>query len=655
MSYFLEHRKCAFCGTLLFDDDRPLIENGPRGPVHYCDAECRIAHVEEWPLERVARDFAKWAPRPVPEPSRAIDPIQLELVANGLAFIVRQMAHTMQRTAYSPVFAEANDFTCALFDADFEIVAQHQGLPGHLGSLRFAVPWGIRAIGAENLEPGDVIIHNDPYRGAPHLPEVTVIRPIFAGGRLVLYAATTAHQIDTGGKSPGSMPGDATEIYQEGIIIPPIKLFARGKEQADVFRFLLANVRTPRSSYGDISAMCGSLATAERLFGELSERHGLEPLLDAMDELKNYTERRLRGEIGKLPVGVYHGTCYIDDDGVSTDSFPIKAGVAIREDSVIIDFRGSAPQALGPVNAVYSVAHAASINSVMQALGPELPINHGLHRPIHLIAPPGTVVNVDHPGAVNSGNTESHNLLAEAILDALRIATPERVCAPSASTTCLMTGGAWNPETREPYTLVTWEVAGWGAFKDADGVNAMGRYASMIVRNIPVEVHETQFPWRIKYWTLRPGSGGPGTFRGGLGGLREYELRAPEFVFGVNSNRGRFAPEGVEGGHPSLPTRWWIRRNGTLHDPLTVYPGLISPDKFNGVRLVEGEAIVSECPGGGGWGPPEARDRELVKEDLKQGYITRYEAVEIYKLDPNVADEIIATYHWQGRNGEGNR
>lgn len=648
-SYFNEHRKCAFCGVLLFDQDNPLSVAGTAGaPVNYCDDECRVAHQEAWPLEKVASEFAKWASKPVPPPRADLDPVTLELIGGSLSFLVRQMARTMQRSAYSPIFAEANDFTCALFDADLEIVAQHEGLPGHLGSLRWAVPWGVKAIGAEHLNPGDVVIHNDPYRGAPHLPEVTVIRPIFAGDRLVLYAATTAHQIDTGGKSPGSMPGDATEVYQEGLIIPPIKLFDRGKECGDVWRMLLANIRTPRSSYGDISAMCGSLVTAERLFGELAERYGLEQLLAYMGELKNYGERLLRREIAKLPGGFYEGSCWIDDDGVSNDPFLVKASVAIRDDTVIVDYRGSAAQARGPVNAVYSVAHAAALNSVLQTLGADLPNNQGLHRPVKLIAPPGTVVNVDFPGSLNSGNTESHNILVEAILDALRDAAPERVCAPSASTTCLMTGGARNPETREPYTLVTWEASGWGAFQDADGVNAMGRYASMIVRNIPIEVHETQFPWRVTHWSLRTGSGGAGRFRGGLGCEREYELHAPEFTFGVNSNRGTFAPQGVYGGRPSLKTLWAIRRDGELHDPRDFGQGTISADKFNGVRIREGDAVVTACPGGGGWGPPSERDRERVREDLKQGYISPEEAVEVYGLDCAEAEEIVARYVWKG-------
>lgn len=651
MNYFLTHQKCAFCGVMLFAQDNPVVIEGPgRGQrITYCDELCQTAHEEAWSLEEVSQRFTKWRNVTAPERRTDLDPITMELIGTGLNFIVRQMAITMQRTAYSPVFAEAHDFTCALFDADLELVAQFSGLPGHLGSLRYAVPWAIKDLDTSTFAPGDVIIHNDPYRGAPHLPEVCVIRPIFAGGRIVLYAATTAHQIDTGGKAPGSMPGDATEIYQEGLIIPPIKLFERGEERPDVFQLILANVRTPRSSYGDILAMCGSLLTAERLFGELVERHGLETLLEYLPEIKNHGERRMRAELATLPEGIYTGTSVIDDDGVTVEESHIHASVAILPEAIIVDFRGSSPQARGPINAAYSVSHAASLNSVLQVLAADLPINQGIHRPIHLIAPPGTVVNVNHPGALNSGNTESHNFLAEAILNALLTAVPERVSAPLGGTTCLLTGGAWNPETREPYTFVTWEVAGWGAMAHADGNNAMGRIASMIVRNIPVEVHETQFPWRIKYWTLRVGSGGAGTFRGGLGGMREYQLLAPEFVFGVNSNRARFAPEGVFGGHPSLPTRWWIRRrDGSLVDPLSLDQGVVSPDKFSGVRIVEGEAIVSECPGGGGWGPPEERCPDRVREDLKQGYITMDEAVGVYGLDRTEAEAIVARYHWKG-------
>ena len=442
------------------------------------------------------------------------------------------------------------------------------------------------------------------------------------------------------------MPGDATEIYQEGIIIPPVKLFVAGEPNADVWRLYLANIRTPRSSYGDVSAMCGSLVTAERLFGELAARHGLTRLLRYFDAIKNHAERRMRMAISTLPTGIYHGECWIDDDGVTPDPHLIRVAVAVRQDSVIVDFRGTGPQARGPINAAYAVAHAASLNSILQILAAQLPIDQGIHRPLRVIAPPGTLVNVNFPGPLNSGNTETHNLFVEAIIDALREGMPERVNAPSGSTTSLMTGGSYNPQTREPYTLVTWEAAGWGAMAHHDGNNAMGRYGSMIVRNIPVEVHETQFPWRIKYWELWQGSGGAGTFRGGLGCRREYELLAPEFTFGVNSNRARFAPQGVFGGGPSLPTQWAIRRDGELLDPAQL--GLRSPDKFNGVRITQHESVFSACPGGGGWGPPRERERELVREDLRQGYISLAEAVDAYGMDRDEAAEIVARYWWDG-------
>jgi N-methylhydantoinase B/oxoprolinase/acetone carboxylase alpha subunit len=443
------------------------------------------------------------------------------------------------------------------------------------------------------------------------------------------------------------MPGDAREIYQEGLIIPPVKAFERGQESAAVFRMLLANVRSPESLYGDVRAMCGSLITADRLLQELAGRIGWEKLTRYGAELKNYAERRFRAELAKLPRGIHRGKAVIDDDGVGQNHFTVELAVAISDAGVVADFRGSSAQARGPINCTYSVTCAATLNAILHLIGQDLPINEGVHRAIHVIAPPKTIVNVDHPGAYNAGQTETHNLLVEAFMDALLEAAPERVCAQSANTTCLVTGGAWHPLKGETYTFITWDGAGWGAFNDQDGNSGASRYCGTVGKNYPTEVLETQFPWLIKSFEFRTDSAGPGEHRGGLGLVRDYELRAPDLEFGVNSNRGRFAPAGVKGGGDGKPTRYWVRRNGALVEPMQIGSGINSPDKFSGVRLTEGEGLVVETPGGGGWGDPKSRDRGAVEEDLKQGYISRKAAVEVYGLDARRADEIVAQYHWR--------
>jgi N-methylhydantoinase B len=652
MNYLRSYRKCAFAGRLLFDADRPIEELRPGGERLWFQSEAaKRAFHGNWSAEELVAGFLDWHLGAPPSPSPDIDPISLEVVWTVLQSIIGQMAETMARTAYSPVFAEARDFTCALFDDKVELIAQMQGLPAQVGSMRYCVPWAIQAVGAETLAPGDVLVHNDPQVGVPHLPEICVIRPIFAeghpGGPPVMYAATIAHQTDVGGKSPGSMPGDAREIFQEGLVIPPVKLFEQDREVPAVFKMLLANVRSPESLYGDIRAMCGSLVTAERLLAEVAAREGWDGLGRYGAEMKNYAERRFRAEIDKLPRGIFRGQAIVDDDGVVQEHFTIALTLAIGDSGIIADFRGSSPQARGPINCTYSVTCAATLNAILHLIGRDLPINEGLHRVIHVIAPPNTIVNVDHPGAYNAGQTETHNLLVEAFMSAMLEAAPHRVCAQAANTTCLVTGGAWHPDKRETYTFVTWDGAGWGAFDDKDGNSAVSRYCGTVGKNYPTEILETQFPWLIHKMELRTDSGGAGRFRGGLGMVRDYELKAPELEFGVNSNRGRFPPAGVKGGGSGKPTRYWVRRNGALVEPMQVGAGINSPDKFTGVRLTSGEGLIVETPGGGGWGEASERNRAAVEEDLKQGYISRKAAVEIYGLAPARADEIVARYHWQ--------
>jgi N-methylhydantoinase B/oxoprolinase/acetone carboxylase alpha subunit len=646
MNYQRDYLKCAFSGRLLFAEDQPVTATGPDGQIlAFANDQFRRAHLENWSIERIAAELTVWQ-RPPPT-AAGVDPITLEVVHNALTSVVAQMAEAMARTAYSPVFAEARDFTCALFDRTLELVAQYAGLPAQVGSMRYCVPWAIKKLGIANIRPGDVIAHNDPQVGTPHLPEFCVIRPIFADGVIVMYAATIAHQTDIGGKSPGSMPGDANEIFQEGLLIPPVKLLEQGAESESVFRMLLANVRSPLSMQGDISAMCGSLIVAERLVRELAQRHGWRQLELFGDELKNYAERRFRAEIAKLPSGIYRASSIIDDDGVAPGHHVVKLTLVVREDGIIADFRGSSPQARGPINCSYSVSCAASLNAMLHIVEGDLPNNEGLHRAIRVIAPPGSIMNVNHPGAYNSGNTETHNLVVEAFMAALIAAVPERCCAPSASTTCLVTGGARNPAKGETYTFVIWDGAGWGASQHRDGNSAISRYVGTISKNYPTEVLETHFPWLTRFFEFRTDSAGAGRFRGGLGCRRDSELRAPELEFGVNSNRGYFPPQGVFGGGAASPTRYWVWQGERWKDPLEL--GLRSPDKFSGVHLRANDRLMVETPGGGGWGDPRERDPEQVRSDLRDELISREAAVEVYGLPAEEADAIVARYHWVPR------
>jgi N-methylhydantoinase B/oxoprolinase/acetone carboxylase alpha subunit len=397
---------------------------------------------------------------------------------------------------------------------------------------------------------------------------------------------------------------------------------------------------------GDIGAMCGSLVTAERLLRELAARYGWETLLHYGEELKNYAERRFRAALATLPRGIFRAVSIIDDDGVSPGHHEIHLALLLREDGLIADFRGSSPQARGAINCAYSVTRAATLNAMLHIVGGDLPNNEGLHRLIHVIAPPGTIMNVTHPGAYNGGNTETHNLIVEAFMSALIEVVPDKCCAPSASTTCLVTGAAWHPQKRETVAFVTWDGAGWGAAVDHDGNSAISRYVGTTAKNYPTEVLETQFPWLTRRLEFRTDSAGAGTFRGGFGLVRESELRAPDLNFGVNSNRGKFPPAGVFGGGAASPTRYWILTGGTWLEPLQLGEGIRSPDKFANVRLCEGDALRVETPGGGGWGFAQARDRDAVIADLRDGLISLAAAIQTYGLDADEAQGIVEKYHW---------
>jgi N-methylhydantoinase B/oxoprolinase/acetone carboxylase alpha subunit len=652
MDYARNDRKCAFGGQLLFDDDQPLQEQTAHGVLHFADEDHRRAHRENWSLAECAQRIRAWqrpAPPPLPDD---VDPITLEVVGNALGSVVRQMGQTMARTAYSPIFAEALDFSTALFDAKMEMLTHHAFSPNHIGSLRFCVPLALRSIGTDALRPGDVVIHNDPQCGAPHLPEVTVIKPIFRDGAIVFYVATIAHQTDMGGKAAGSMPGDAREIFQEGLVIPPMKLFDHGVEQAAIVRMILANVRSPQLLYGDLRAMCGSLETGERALGEFAAKLGWHTIVGLGEEIKNHAERRFRAELAKLPKGIFHGEAVIDDDGVTEGHHTIRVDLCIEEGRVIADFRGSSPQSAGSINCAYSVGYQVAINAILHLLCADPVNNWGMQRVFHHIATPGTIMNVNHPGAFNGGQTETCCLIFEAILDALRDVVPERCIAPSASTVCLVTGAAMNPDTREVYSFITWDNAGMGAYPDRDGNSAMSRTGGTTARNYPTEVLETQFPWLTESFALRQDSAGPGRHRGGLGLVRDAMLDAPELEFGVNANRGRFAPHGHDGGGSAKPTRIWVKRaaggaDAPYLDPLQFGAGIISPDKFSGARMTFGDRLRVETPGGGGWGDPRERDPAAVEEDLKQGYISAEAAVKAYGMDPERAAGIVARYHWK--------
>jgi N-methylhydantoinase B/oxoprolinase/acetone carboxylase alpha subunit len=638
--------KCALTGRTIFPGD-PCV-TGADGRV-YVDGTARAVAERAAPLAESLDLLAPWFRHGDLAPHPDADPVLQEVIHGALRSIWEEMKLTMTRTAYSPVFFEGEDFTVGIFDPNLERVALREGFVAQMGAMQHAVRAAVAQFGWEGIAPGDVVLHNSTVLGTPHLPEFCMVKPMIRDGEVVAVLATIAHHADVGGMAAGGMPGNSTDLHQEGVIVPPVKLFAEGEPDDQIWRILLANTRTARSSYGDFMAMYGSLVTGERRLDELLGRYGAEQFRLYARELQKYAERRTRAGLAEIPDGVYTAAIAADDDGVSDRPHRIELALAVVGDDVVLDFRGSAPQAEGPINCPYVVTLAACANALFNVVDHTIPHNQGAFRPIHLLAPPGTIVNCDYPAPLSAGNTESHNLVVEVVLASVRQALPGRTAAPTGATTGLITGGGRHPDLDEFYAFVIWEPTGYGARRDLDGYTVTTWVAPQ-ARQFPTEVVETQQPWRVVEYRLRQDSGGAGRRRGGLGVERVYEVVADKVILNSIANYHRFSAAGVDGGRPGLPLEVRIVTTGGAEQLATERSaGARSPAKFSGLVVERGERIAVRLPGGGGWGEPSDRPREDVERDLRDELISREAAIEVYGLEPGRADEILSRHGWEHR------
>jgi N-methylhydantoinase B/oxoprolinase/acetone carboxylase alpha subunit len=438
---------------------------------------------------------------------------------------------------------------------------------------------------------------------------------------------------EVGAKTPGGLCGDATEIFQEGLLLPPVKIKRRGEDVEDVWKIVLSNHRTPRVTYGDFRAMIGSVDLAERRVHKLIADYGLDVVREATRELLAISERRMRAEIERIPDGTYAFEDAIEDDGIGEGDYPMKLLLTVEGGEVIADFTGSAPQATGPVNAIYAVTASAIYNAFLHLTDPTIPRNEGCYRPFTIIAPPGTIVNCVFPAPVAGGNTETSPRLTDMVFGALQQAIPERIAASCGGTSSPFLFGGTDPRTGEPYAHFHFEGVGWGGRHGKDG-NNMVVTINGNCRNTPVEVFETRYPaFRIDSYRLVTDSGGPGTFRGGLGGERVFTVTVPEVTVSALLNRMKTKPWGVLGGGEGAVGGLWVRRAGqeawrTFVDEF----GTMSPSKFSGVILHEGDQVKILMPGGGGYGDPLERDRDRVRRDVAEGFISPESAATDYGL-----------------------
>jgi N-methylhydantoinase B len=543
------------------------------------------------------------------------DPVELEIFKSLFHSIAEEMGAALRRTAFSPNIKERRDYSCAVFDGAGEVVAMGDHMPVHLGSMPMSVRAAIEKL---TLHAGDIAILNDPFCGGTHLPDITLVAPVFLSGKKSLsgkktnkksksiaklqgsarpafYVASRAHHADVGGTYAGSM-GICREIYQEGIRIPPIKLIAGGELQDDVFRLLLNNVRTPEEREGDLNAQIAACHTGATRLLDILERYGLPRVQRMLGELQEYSEKLMRAFLSKVPHGRYEAEDFLDDDGAG--SGPVRIAVALTfqpasagKPLVTVDFTGSSPQVAGSINAVDAITYSACFYVFRCLLQEDVPAAAGLMRPVRMIAPSGTVVNSRPPAAVAGGNVETSQRIVDVLLRALAQAMPDRVPAGSSGTMNNLTIGGMDERTGEPFAYYETIAGGMGARPDRAGVSGVHTHMTNSL-NTPAEALEYAYPLRITEYSLRKGSGGAGRFRGGDGIVREVELLADSQVTLLADRRSR-GPYGLNGGFDGIAGRTEVVQSDGTRE---VLPGKTS------VRLKKGERVRIESPGGGGWG-----------------------------------------------------
>lgn len=518
------------------------------------------------------------------------DPIQLEIFKHKFSSIAEEMGAVLQKSSYSPNIKERRDFSCALFDPHGEMVALAEHIPVHLGSMPSSVK---AAIGKFTVfHPGDVIILNDPYYGGTHLPDITLVSPIFDRSEipeLIAFVASRAHHADVGGIVPGSMPV-ATELYQEGLIIPPVKLFGRGELNSPVMDLILGNVRTPKEREGDLWAQISANLIGVTRVQELLDTYTPEQVDRAMQNLISYTELRTRKLIASLPAGKYTFQDYLDNDGIDDEKIKIQVEVALQNDTIIFDFSGTDNQVAASVNAVESITLSAVYYVLRLLLDDDIPNNAGCLKPVRLIAPSGSVINARKPAAVAGGNVETSQRIVDVLLGALSKAIPERIPAASQGTMNNITIGGWDPIKESPFTYYETICGGAGASKNINGTSAVHTHMTNTL-NTPVEAIEYEYPLRIAAYQIRENSGGKGRFIGGDGVIRRYQLLSPATVTFLTERR-TFQPYGLLGGYP-----------GKSGENLCVHQGETTELPSKGTfEFTSGDEIEVRTPGGGGYG-----------------------------------------------------
>ncbi|MBM3492211.1 MAG: hydantoinase B/oxoprolinase family protein [Alphaproteobacteria bacterium] len=553
-----------------------------------------------------------------------LNPVQLEIIRNALVAAAEEMSVTVWRTSRSSVVRDILDYSTAVFDDEGRSVAQAARMPVHLNSMASCLTDLLaKFIPLADWHEGDVVITNDPYCGGQHLPDWLTFQPVFVDGRRIAIAGILVHHLDVGGGSPGSYHAGATEIFHEGIRIPPIKIVEAGRKNEAAIRLILQNSREPANVGGDFLSQLAALDVGARNLRRIARRYGPDCLALACRRIQAQSEAAMRAAIWVVPDGRYSFEDFIDDDGIDRRPLRIHARVTVAGEELTIDLSGSSPQARGPVNCTYNMTDSAAFCGVMMSLGTEIAANAGCYRPIRLIAPEGLVVNARAPAPVANRMACGHRIV-NAVMGAFAQALPERIPAAYYGVSYSYALNAINADhSRQVYFDL--ECGGWGGHPEEDGANAFSCGFHNIA-NTPIELAEASLPITFLRYGLKPDSGGPGKHRGGLGLAREFRLDAPAGVFAASFDRFTHRPYGLAGGAGGAAGRLMLRRAGEGQEQAL-------PSKVSDVAMRRGDVIRLETAGGGGHGAPAARDQEAIRRDLAEGYLSAEAARRDYGYD----------------------
>jgi 5-oxoprolinase (ATP-hydrolysing)/N-methylhydantoinase B len=639
--YYVEkYVKCDNCGMLVYG---PGIKAEPAGRKQlFCTPWC-----VEW-AELRAKNAGDYFRLPIVQPKLPVemakgprpprisppDMVMMKILDSTMVSICREMGILLMKTSYSTIFNEGLDFTCALADTKGDMIACAEFCPTMIGGMPLLIKTCAQEIPFETLKEGDVILHNDPYRGGLHCPEHTFFKPFFVDGELMGFAVCIGHIAEIGGMVPGAFCGEATEIFHEGLRVPPVKIQKQGEDVEEVWKLLLANCRTPRQNYGDLRAMIGSVDLGVSRVTETIRKYGKQVFRDTCEDLMDYAERRMRAEISVFADGKYGFQDIVENDGIENKPYTVAIDMYVNGDEIVADYDRSSKQAKGPINATLGVATGAVYNGLLHITDPSIPKNSGAFRPIRVVSPPGRVTNVDYPGPLVAGNTETHPRLANITIGAMGACVPERVMASESCTGTNFVFGGNHPDYDEYFACYDLMSGGWGGRFGHDGNDCVIAINGNCRFN-PTEVFETRFPFRVIRCEMLADSGGAGQWRGGLGYRRELLATAVPITGSQCSDRHEVKPWAIFGGEPGGNGGTAIKKTGSSSwNTVRELYGKVSTSKFANITLEPGDAILLTTPGGGGYGDPKKRDPEALTEDVREGYVSPEAAARLYGIAP---------------------